>query len=91
MPVQDLAVFLCRAEVAFPRLDVAWVDAGCVVEISAVEGVRVPGWVVVHGEAKPIGCVGEGCAAEEDEGGEDLSAGLQARVDEVPSVVTKGG
>ena len=91
MPVQNLAVFLRRTEVAFPCLDVARVDAGCVVEISAVEGGRVPGRVVVHGEAEPVGCVGEGCAAEQDEGSDDLSAGLQARVDEVASGVAKGG
>jgi hypothetical protein len=91
VPVQDLGAVGGGAEVARPGLDVERVDAGCVVEIGGVQRRGVPGWVVVDGVAEPVGRVGEGVAAEEDDRGEDLSAGLQARVDEVAGVVQDGG
>lgn len=90
VPVQDLRVSLCVAEVTLPGLDAARINACSVIVVGCVQGCRAPGSVIVNSVPEPISRVGEGVSAQENTRGNDLRTRLQTRVDEVAPVVIDG-
>ena len=79
---QDLAAGLLELIQGVEAVDVERVQGGGSEVVFFADGGGAPGWVVVHDVAEPVFGVWEDGAGVVDELGDELAAGLHARVDE---------